>query len=238
MASLSKEEIAAEVEAKGFKLEDSSKYKNLDSEITVQCSKGHNIITNLKSFRHPSFECPFCASAEMHVVSPQIVPDKHGFRIIACDQATEKFGVSIWDDGKLVYYNVFNFIDGIVSKRLEKIDRFLDQVLIDTWKPDYIVFEDIQLEHNNVMTFKVLAQLLGVCEVEASKHNVDYAVVTPSTWRAGVGILGAAKDRATRKTAAINRVLSLTGANVTDDTAEAILIGKYATGLYKSKKAF
>ena len=121
---------------------------------------------------------------------------------------------------------------------MSKIDRFLDQVLIGTWNPDYIIFEDIQLEHNNVMTFKVLAQLLGVCEVEAIKHNINYAVVTPSTWRAGVGILGAAKDRATRKSAAINRVLSLTGANVTDDTAEAILIGKYATGLYKSKKVF
>jgi Holliday junction resolvasome RuvABC endonuclease subunit len=64
---------------------------------------------------------------------------------------------------------------------LSKIDRFLDQVLIGTWNPDYIIFEDIQLEHNNVMTFKVLAQLLGVCEVEAIKHNINYAVVTPST---------------------------------------------------------
>jgi hypothetical protein len=53
-----------------------------------------------------------------------------------------------------------------------------------------------------------------------------------------VGILGAAKDRTTRKNAAINRVLSLVGVQVTDDIAEAILIGKYATGLYKSKKAF
>jgi Zn finger protein HypA/HybF involved in hydrogenase expression len=95
MASLSSEQIAAEVAAKGFKLVDSSKYKNLESEITVQCPKGHNVITDLKSLRHPSFECPFCASQEMHVISPQIVPNKNGFRIIACDQATEKFGVSI-----------------------------------------------------------------------------------------------------------------------------------------------
>lgn len=76
---------------------------------------------------------------------------------------------------------MFPFTDGIVSTRLLKIDRFLDQVLIDTWKPDFIAFEDIQLEHNNVMTFKVLAQLLGICEVEANKHNINYAVITPST---------------------------------------------------------
>jgi hypothetical protein len=95
MASLSNQEIAAEVEAKGFKLVDSSEYKNLESNITVQCKKGHNIITNLKSVRHPSFECPFCASEAMHVVSPRFVPNKSGYRIIACDQATEKFGISI-----------------------------------------------------------------------------------------------------------------------------------------------
>jgi hypothetical protein len=95
MASLSKEQLAAEIEAKGFRVINVENYKNLESEITIQCPKGHNIITNMKSVRHPSFECPFCASEQMHVISPQIVPNKIGFRIIACDQATEKFGVSI-----------------------------------------------------------------------------------------------------------------------------------------------
>jgi hypothetical protein len=63
---------------------------------------------------------------------------------------------------------------------LAKIDRFLNEVVIKTWLPDEIIFEDIQLEHNNVLTFKTLSELLGICIINAIKNNVQYDVISPS----------------------------------------------------------
>lgn len=130
MAKLSSDQIRSEVEQKGFKLVDDSKYANLDSIITVQCEKGHLVDTNLKSLRHLSFECPFCASQDFVMEKPRGVPEKEGYRIIAFDQATEKVGMSIYDNGKLVYFDMFRFTDQILIYRLAKILRLLEEVVI------------------------------------------------------------------------------------------------------------
>lgn len=130
MAKLSSEQIQTEVESKGFKLVSAEGYSNLESIITIQCSKGHLVDTNLKSVRHPSFECPFCASQDFVMEKPRGVPIKDGYRIIAFDQATEKVGMSIYDNGKLVYFDLFRFTDQILIYRLKKIMRFLEEVVI------------------------------------------------------------------------------------------------------------
>ncbi len=85
------------------------------------------------------------------------------------------------------------------------------------------------------MTFKILSMLLGVLEVAAAKSGIEYDTVTAKVWRSGVGIMG--KTRAEEKKAAIEKVKQLTGLTVAEDTAEAILIGKYAA-LHKRPKAF
>ena len=130
MARLSNDVIKAEVEAKGYKLVDASGYEKLDSTIIIECSKGHKIETNLKSVRHDSFECPFCAASSFAIETPKGVPEKNGFRIIAFDNATEKMGMSIYDNGKLVYFDFFRFTDGILVQRLVKIQRLLEDVVI------------------------------------------------------------------------------------------------------------
>lgn len=238
MAKLSREQIQNEVESKGFKLIDDSKYVNLDSIITIQCSKGHLTDTNLKSLRHPSFECPFCASQEFKMEKPHGVPEKEGYRIIAFDQATEKVGMSIYDNGKLVYFDMFRFTDQILIYRLTKILRLLEEVVIPIWKPDLLVFEDIQQQGPNVLTFKILSMLLGICEVTAAKYNIEALTVSANVWRSGVGVTGAGTERSKQKNLAVSKVKELTGFVVGDDTAEAILIGKYAASKRKSSKLF
>ncbi len=130
MAKLNNDVIKAEVEAKGYKLIDASGYEKLDSTIIIECSKGHKIETNLKSVRHGSFECPFCAASSFAIEIPKGVPEKSGFRIIAFDNATEKMGMSIYDNGKLVYFDLFRFTDGILVQRLVKIQRLIEDVVI------------------------------------------------------------------------------------------------------------
>lgn len=93
MAKLSKEQIKAEVEEKGFTLLNADGYSNMNSIITVQCDHGHAIEVSMADFRRASFECPCCNTGK--VDNPTTVPEKKGYRVISFDQATEKFGLSI-----------------------------------------------------------------------------------------------------------------------------------------------
>ena len=47
---------------------------------------------------------------------------------MAFDQATEHFGVSVFDDGKLVFFNLFVF-SGATNKRLADIKKLLETII-------------------------------------------------------------------------------------------------------------
>lgn len=130
MAKLSHEQIAAEVASKGYTLIDDSKYSNMQSPIIIKCNKGHIIETSLAAFRHPSFTCPQC-DKNVDFINPGYVPPKQGYRIVAFDQATEHFGVSIFEDGKLIYYHLYVFT-GTAANRLYKIKKFVEDVAISS----------------------------------------------------------------------------------------------------------
>ena len=95
MGRLSEEQIRAEVAAKGCTLVDCTGYVNINSTITVKCAKGHIFQTTLAAVRAPSFTCPQCDKVVF--ANPTTVPPKKGYRVIAFDQATEKFGISIFE---------------------------------------------------------------------------------------------------------------------------------------------
>ena len=40
--------------------------------------------------------------------------------------------------------------------------------------------EDIQYQQNGILTFKVLAMLLGVVQEICCEHNIDFEVVSPN----------------------------------------------------------
>lgn len=233
MGKISHDQLVKEVNAKGYVLVDDSNYKNLKSPIVVRCLKGHEIETNLESFRHISFSCPICEGA-VEFKKPTHVPQKEGYRIVAFDQATEKCGVSIWDAGKLVYCDLFIFTGDMVS-RLCKFKSLLEDIIIPNWEPDFLVFEDIQYQ-NNIMTFKILAMLLGVAQTAARSKGIEFDVVLPKVWRSGLGYSG--KNRAEEKALAKQKVKEWFNIDANEDMAEAILIGKYAAKFHKSSRAF
>lgn len=224
MARLSHEQIKAEVGKLGYDLIDDSNYTTLNSFIIVKCKNNHNIKATLNDLRKPSFTCP-CCDKPIVFNNPRVVPEKTGYRIIAFDQATEHFGVSIWDNGELVFYSLYNFTGDLVS-RLLKIKQFVQQIVIDNWKPDFIIMEDIQQQHGAIITYKILAMLLGVIEVVCKENGIKYEVVSPNTWRKYAGTCG--KNRKEEKILSVAKVKEKFGINVSDDVAEAILIGNYA----------
>ena len=231
MARLSHEQIKAEVEKLGYSLIDDSGYMTLNSFITVKCKNDHNIKATLNDLRKPSFTCP-CCDKPIIFNNPRVVPEKTGYRIIAFDQATEHFGLSIWDNGELVFYSLYNFTGDLVS-RLLKIKQFIQQIVIDSWKPDFIIMEDIQQQHGAIITYKILAMLLGVIEVTCKENNIKYEVVSPNTWRKYAGTCG--KNRKEEKILSVAKVKEKFGINVSDDVAEAILIGNYAVRTHQKE---
>ena len=231
MARLSTEKIKEELATKNFTLVDDTNYSTLNSPIIIQCENGHRIEVSMADFRRPSFTCPCCDKA-INFINPRAVPQKSGYRVIAFDQATEHFGLSIWDDGKMVFYSLYTFTGDAVS-RLVKIKKFIKEIVIDAWQPDYIVMDDIQQQHGAVVTFKILAMLLGVIEVTCAENEIPYEVVSPNVWRKYAGTCG--KDRKQEKLLSMAVVKEKYGITVTDDVAEAILIGQYGSRVHKKE---
>ena len=88
------EKIKEELAKKDFTLIDDSNYSTLNSSIIIQCERGHKIEVSMNDFRRPSFTCP-CCDKSINFINPKSVPPKTGYRVIAFDQATEHFGLSI-----------------------------------------------------------------------------------------------------------------------------------------------
>ena len=90
--------------------------------------------------------------------------------------------------------------------------------------------EDIQYQHGAVLTYKILAMLLGVLEVSCFEHHIKYEIVSPNVWRKYAGTCG--KTRLEEKKLSVAVVKEKYGVKVSDDVAEAILIGRYGVTRY------
>lgn len=230
MARLSTQKISQELYEKGYTLVDDKNYTSLSSLITIKCPKEHLIETSLSDFRRASFTCPVC-DKNINFINPRAVPAKNGaYRVIAFDQATEHFGLSIFDNGQLVFYSLYNF-NGTMVNRLVKIRKFIDEIVIREWQPDYIVMEDIQCQHGAILTFKVLAMLFGVIQELCSEREIPYEAVSPNVWRKYAGTCG--KNRREEKMLSVAVVKEKYNVRVSDDVAEAILIGRYGAMMHK-----
>lgn len=130
MAKLTHEQIAEEIRCKGYELIDDSNYTNMNSRIIIKCEKGHLIETCLADFRKPSFTCPVCDS-NVEFINPTDVPAKgNKYRVVAFDQATENFGISVFDGGELIYYKLYVF-SGDLNSRLVKAAKLVRDIVID-----------------------------------------------------------------------------------------------------------
>lgn len=234
MSKLSYDELFTIAKEKKLEVEDVTKYKNLQTDMVFTCLVcGQKVISNYGSVRNKNWSCPHCN--EQKVVKVSQPPAKVGYRIIGCDQATQHFGISVFDDGKLVYYDCFEFT-GDVEKRYADIMKFMENV-IEQWKPDFVAFEDIQLQQGAIggyNAFKILGGLLGIMKAVLTRKKVPHKEVLNKVWQAKFMIGG--KDRASQKRNVVKKVKELFGIDVVDDIADAILIGKWAVGERKKEE--
>lgn len=228
MARLTYEELFAIARSRNVEVEDVTKYENLQTKLVFTCKKcGRKLEDKFENVRNEHWTCPLCETQEVKKVAKP--PKKSGYRIIGCDQATQKFGISIFDDGKLVYFDCVEF-NGDLDKRYADIMIFMENV-VKLWEPDLVVVEDIQLQQGAIggyNAFKVLGGLLGVMKAVLAKNKIPHKEVLNKVWQAKFMISG--KDRTTQKKNVVKKVEELFGIKVSDDIADAILIGKWAVG--------
>ena len=104
----------------------------------------------------------------------------------------------------------------------------------EEWAADFVMFEDIQYQQQaGVVTFKILAEVLGVAIAAAEEAKLEYDVVFNKTWQADFNIAGS--NRVAQKKNVIDRVKEYFGIDVTDDVGDAILIGRYAANRLHEK---
>ena len=156
-------------------------------------------------------------------------PKSKGFRILAFDQASITSGWSVFDDDEMVKFGHWTSDGSHSTDRIMKTKQWVAS-MIQMWKPDLVIFEDIQLEtwdgQQQVVTFKKLAHLQGVLKNYCFENGHVYKIVPPATWRSYSKVKG--RTKTDKKASAQMIVKDLYDINATQDEADAILIGRWA----------
>lgn len=150
--------------------------------------------------------------------------------ILALDQSTSNTGWALFKDGVLSDYGVFK-TEGFEEQKIEDMRKWLEkkinEIVLDENVDLKIVLEDIQMQRNDVKTFKILAHLQGVLintffrEKEKIKSGIS--IYYSSEWKSSCGIKG--KDRTAQKNNAQQFIIDTFGIKVNQDTCDAICLG-------------
>lgn len=228
MARIKIEDIRAELEQDKWKVI-SEEYINLDTEMVFECPEGHRIYAPWKKIRQKR-ECPICQQNNYKIKDLKIIPKTNNQkRILALDQATKITGWAIFDGKELIKYGKFE-VSGDEIERDHKIREWLISI-INTWKPDFIGFEGIQLQEKSeerkmgVTVFETLARLQGILMITAYELDVSFKVCPTNTWRSHCGVKG--KTRSDKKRSMQLLAKQWYDVTLVDDEADAIGIGKY-----------
>lgn len=217
----------------GWKLISTS-YKNLDTELEFTCPVGHKVYNTWKRMRTRA-ECPICKEKQS-LSENIIIPKPKGiYRTIAIDQATHINGYAIYDDKKLVKYGTFT---ARLTKEIERDDEIKMWLcsLISNWKPDLIALEGIQLQTEGKMhsmgvtTFETLARLQGILMEACFENKINFVICPTNTWRAHCKVKG--QTRTDKKASMRLLAKEWHEVIVSEDEADAIGIGKYASEIH------
>lgn len=232
MSKISFDDVKKDIESSGWHLL-STTYSNLKADLEVQCPEKHICHVSYQKWRNGHFKCPICKNNPLFEVSEN-VPKKKGYRVLAFDQASGTSGWSVYDNQELISYG-HHTCDGAHNTIKIAKTKYWAASMIEKWKPDFVVLEDIQLQSYKksnsekveaVVVFKKLAHLQGVLKNYIYEIGLPYSVVPAATWKNFSSIKGS--TRTDQKRNAQLKVKSLYDISVSQDEADAILIGRWA----------
>ena len=229
--------VANHLSELGWKLI-SDTYKNLNTELEMQCPQGHTQFITYNNWRkHPI--CEQCMAGDPYKIKKNNIPVKtvDTQRILALDAATIITGYAIFDNGELINYGTYKVDKNLsTEERINEIKKWLTAALKE-WQPDFVGLENIQLQQFGkgqfqVEMYRVLANLQGVLIDTIFEACIDHDLVYSSTWRNYCNV-GDDKGRENKKKAAQDKVKLWYNQDCTQDEADAICIGKYFVGQLK-----
>lgn len=144
-------------------------------------------------------------------------------RILSFDQSTKITGYSLYDNSILVDYGTLQS-NPKEENPIERMKQMYDNIkqCLNKYNPHFVVFENVQFQ-KNYGTFQQLSQLQGLIMALLFERNIGFQYVESTAWRAFCGVKG--KKRAEQKANAIQIVKDKFNLSVSDDEADAILIG-------------
>lgn len=149
--------------------------------------------------------------------------------ILALDQASRTSGYAVFCDNQLIDSGTFTFTSDDMAKRLMGIRNKVNE-LINKFNIEKIILEDIQLQNNvssNVVTYKTLAEVIGVIIELCAELKLPYELIHSSSWKSSLNIKG--RTRPEQKRNAQVYVFENFGQNVSQDESDAICIGAHYT---------
>ena len=155
-------------------------------------------------------------------------------KVLVLDQSTRCSGFGYFISGQ---YIESGMIDMSKSK-LETAERSFEMAkaiwkLIDKYKPQYVILEDVQMQNNNAKTMLILARLQGMILGYAEAHDVRVHIVLPSRWRSELSYRQGPKvKRAELKQQSLDYVQEHLGKEMQEDEAEATALGFAAHKIY------
>lgn len=234
--------VSNHLQEEGWKLISDS-YKNLDTELEMQCPNGHIQFQTYKKWRKRP-QCEICLAGDPFKGKKNKVPIKKidTRRILALDAATNDTGYAIYDDEELVSYGVFKTDDLPLENKINQVKKWL-LAAIKEWEIDFVGIENIQLQsfgpnssQMQVKTFQTLANLQGVLIDAVFESCIDHDLAYAVEWRKYCGV-GEGTGRENKKKQAQNKVKLWYNQDCTQDEADAICLGKYFVHLLKKNKS-
>ena len=148
-------------------------------------------------------------------------------RLLALDQSSRITGYAVFIDSKLETYGIIDLKDDDIGVRLNTLRDKISQLIAD-YDINEVAFEDIYMDGqkiNNVATFKILAEVFGVCYELFTDLEIKNTAVLAGTWKSTLEIKG--RTRAEQKRNAQQWVEQHYGVRPTQDACDAICIGAH-----------
>ena len=145
-------------------------------------------------------------------------------KLIALDAATETTGYAAFNLSKLKTVDDIKVSGSDKWVRISKMVNKIEEI-IDKYEANWIILEDIYLGKGGVKTYCTLANLQGAIIYMLKEKGVKFELINPSVWKNKMGTMD---KRKASKEKAIEMVRMQTGETLSDDKAEAAVIGKYA----------
>lgn len=153
--------------------------------------------------------------------------------IAGIDGSSNLTGISIFRDGQYIEHTLVDCHKiKDAEERLKKMACSICEYL-DKFAVDKIIMEKSVLK-TNIAVVQLLSMLSGAVMLYAAQHNIEFENPVPTEWRKRIGLEQSKNvKREVLKQEAIFAVKREYGLSVTDDIAEAILIGRSGFDLPK-----